>query len=351
MKKKKPYYNIKPLLQTGAHYMILYGMRANGKSYQVKETMLIDAYTNASKFVYLRRWKEDIKNYAVEEYFADMPVEKYTNGTYSLITAYQGFIYFANMDEDNKVVRGQCIGRYCALNEAQRYKSQAFVGYKYIAYEEFITDEVYLNEEPKKLQQFISTVARLDKLTVFLIGNTMSRVCPYFMEWNLRGTLSQKAGTIEIYHIHFNDNTVDIAVEHCQNADMGGQMFFGTAAKQIVSGEWDVIDSPRIKGHISDYDLIYEMQVHYQAFTFNLKLLTAGDGNVFLYVYPARNLNTKKRVITDTYSTKYNVSAKLRKNSRAEMLLASCFSQNKICYSDNLTAADFKQVCSQLNFI
>lgn len=348
--KKKKYYNIKPLLKTGAHYMILYGMRANGKSYQVKETMLTDAYKNDAKFVYLRRWKEDIKGYAVEEYFSDMPIDKYTDGEYDQISTWQGFIYFASMGEDNKIKRGKCIGRYCALNEAQRYKSQAFVGYKYIDFEEFITDEAYLTEEPRKLQQFISTVARLDKLHVFLVGNTISRVCPYFMEWDLKGTLTQKAGTIEMYHVHYEKNTVDIAVEHCANEDMGGQMFFGTAAKQIVSGEWDVIDAPRLSGHISDYDLIYELQIAYQAFVFNLKLLVSGDGNVFLFVYPAKRLNPKKRVITDKYSNKQNISARLRNNSRAEMMVAMCFAQNKICYSDNLTASDFKQVCAQLNF-
>ena len=40
MSRKKQYYNIKPLLQHPANYYILLGMRANGKSYQVKLTAL-----------------------------------------------------------------------------------------------------------------------------------------------------------------------------------------------------------------------------------------------------------------------------------------------------------------------
>lgn len=97
--------------------------------------------------------------------------------------------------------------------------------YDYILYEEFITDNSYLYDEPRQLQQFVSTVARSEKLTVILIGNTLSRVCPYFSEWCLEGVLKQKQGTIEIYHFHTEKGIVDIAVEYCANADTSENMF------------------------------------------------------------------------------------------------------------------------------
>ena len=65
---KKEYYSIDNLLLTDAEYMIMLGQRANGKSYQAKYTALKDAYNNGKKFVYLRRWKDDIKA-AVEAIF------------------------------------------------------------------------------------------------------------------------------------------------------------------------------------------------------------------------------------------------------------------------------------------
>ena len=104
-------------------------------------------------------------------------------------------------EKGEEVKLAEC-GTYCALNEYERYKSWAFVDYSYILYEEFITDGVYLNDEPRLLQQFVSTVARLKRITVILIGNTLSRVCPYFNEWCLEGVLKQKQGTIEVYHFH-----------------------------------------------------------------------------------------------------------------------------------------------------
>ena len=69
---KKQYYDISNIMQTNAQYMILLGQRANGKSYQAKKEALTSAYDKSKKFVYLRRWKDDIKAASVEKYFVDM---------------------------------------------------------------------------------------------------------------------------------------------------------------------------------------------------------------------------------------------------------------------------------------
>ena len=96
---KRKYYSLENILKTDSEYYILLGQRANGKSYAVKEHVLKNAYEKKEHFVYLRRYREDIKTQLVESYFMDMNVEKITNGTYSIIIAYQSYIYFGNIDE------------------------------------------------------------------------------------------------------------------------------------------------------------------------------------------------------------------------------------------------------------
>lgn len=339
--RKKKYYNIKPLLKTKAAYMILLGMRANGKSYAAKYEALTKAFQDQVNFVYLRRWREDIKQANVEAYFSDMPIERITEGQYTYVAAYQSYLYFANVGEDGKIERGRRIGRYCALNEAPRYKSQAFVNYKYIIYEEFITDEVYLANEPTKLQQFVSTVARLDMLTVLLIGNTMSRVCPYFSEWGLQGTLRQKPGTIEIYHMHYDKFQIDIAVENCEVLQRDSNLFFGSAARQIISGEWDVKESPRLPKPYENYDVCYKIDVVFNMFIFKLQLLIDDTGQCLLYIYPGKEVKKGRRMITDDFKDDVLTTAGFRTESRAEQKMRDCWRQGKVCYSDNLTAADF----------
>lgn len=354
--KKKKLYNISNVLKTKAEYIILLGMRSNGKSYQVKLTTLKDAYENGNTFVYLRRYREDIKQAYVESYFNDMPVESITNGEYTNVIAWQGFLYFANINEAGKVEKGSKIGRYCALSEAVRYKSTTFVNCKWVIYEEFITDEIYLSDEPTKLQQFVSTVARGNKITVLLVGNTMSRVCPYFSEWSLKGTLKQKPGTIEVYNMHYtkpngNVETVRIAVEHCEVVDTGASMFFGNASKQIVSGEWDVKDAPKLPRPFKEYEKLFEMQIKYNDFLFALNMLCDEKGKTYIYIYPAKELKEKERIISADFMDNENVTTGFNTRSRTESRVIELFKQGKVCFSDNLTAADFNNVRKQFHFI
>lgn len=351
---KKLYYDITNILSTHAQYIMLLGQRANGKSYQVKKTVILDALKNGKRFVYLRRYKSDIKQLSCESYFLDMPIEKLTDGQYQGITAYQGHFYFYNVDEETgKVIKGLDIGEYCALNEAERYKSHVFENVKNIIYEEFITDEIYLTDEPRRLQQFISTVFRRDKGTVFLVGNTLSRVCPYFSEWCLDGVLKQKQGTIEVYHFHTKtsegvESTIDIAVENCATTNYENTMFFGKASKQIVSGEWDVHEYPRLPRAIQEYEKVYELLIEYDSFSFVLILLVEPmDGERIVFIYPKSERSKKKilRKITRKFSDNlFETSILCPETFTAEKYIIECFKKGKVCYSDNLTGEDFKHV-------
>lgn len=352
MAKKINYYDIHPLLETcpDASYYILLGMRANGKSYQVKKTIIEDAYNSEDeKFVIIRRWQRDMKQLNITEYFDDMPVLTLTKGEYSGIQAYQGFIYFTKLDEHDKVVRSNPIGRYLALNKAEEYKSQAFVGYKNIVYEEFITDDTYLTDEPRRLSQLISTIARLSKLRVFMVGNTLSRLNPYFAEWSLEGALRMSPGEIQVYHFHMDDNTIDIAVEMCGVIKYENNMFFGQASKQIIKGEWDVHDLPKLIKPREYYDFIYEVMLTYQSFKFVIELLiNPVDGCPIVHIYPYTKNRKIMRQLTTEFSDNIFVTSKLDRNKCPEQMIINCFNLGKICYSDNLTGTDFGHVLKEI---
>lgn len=347
---KKRYYDLSNLLGCGCYWMILYGMRSNGKSYAVKKYALEQA-AKGIKFVYLRRWSEDIKAKEVDTYFDDMDVEQITDGKYNGVTAYQGFFYFTYF-EDDKEKRGDQIGRYCSLNQAERYKSQVFKDYGVVIYEEFLTNKIYLgsndNPEPKQLMQFVSTVARDRNIYVFLIGNTISRVCPYFSEWGLKGIMQQQPGTIDIYHLRGENGVVDIAVENCEVVETKSKMFFGNTAKQITSGEWEVNDCPKLLKPYAFYNMLYEIDMQYGEFKYIMQLLADGEtGGTFVYIYPNTTGRKIRRVITNIFNVDPMISNGLNPRIKAECLISECFRTGKVCYSDNLTGTDFKQILSQ----
>lgn len=348
---KKQYYDISNILKTNASFMMLLGQRTNGKSFQVKKTVLEAAYHHDKLFVYLRRWERDIKQDYVTEYFSDMPIKEITNGVYEGVIAYQGYIYFYNLDDDNKIVKGKTIGRYLALNLNERYKSQVFKGYDYIVFEEFVTDRLYLENEPRTLMQITSTIFRDRKGIVFLVGNTLSRVSPYFHEWDLRHVLSQKIGTIEIYHYHVGDDTIDLAVEYCANSNKTNTMFFGQAAKQIISGEWDTEDLPHLPGDQQDYECVYKVLVKYQSFNFMMNLLIDDEGSKIVFIYPHTGKTKVDRIIQDEFSINPLINNRLDPRHKPEAHMLDCFRFNKVCYSDNLTGTDFGHVIEHFRII
>lgn len=358
MAKKKEYYRLDRLDQLqDLRYALLVGQRANGKSYAVKERALYNAWIKKKNFVYLRRYVLDIKMNAVTSYFDDMPVERITGGEWQRVIAYQGYLYWCRFDEDTQkdVKSKEPIGRYCALNEDQRYKSQVFDNTDMIIFEEFIpSDSMYLENEPTRIQQFASTVFRREKGIVYLIGNTLSRVCPYVTEWCLDGFLKMKQGDIQEYHFHVDndgeDSVVNIAIEYCGTSHYENTMFFGKASKQILSGEWEVYEVPKLPKPLKDFEELYRILIEYQNFKFILMLLCDGEtGGKICYVYPSTHDFTGFRILSDRFSTNPFISARLDLSKIPERDIAQCFALNKLCYSDNLTGADFSAVNEHFN--
>lgn len=114
--KKQIHYNIDNIDKEDALFNIIFGEKSNGKSYQVKHKKAIEHYLKTGKrFILIRRWREDISNLWIEQYFADVDVEKITNGKYNCIVQYRKVIYFANYNtEKDKVIRGEKIRICCS---------------------------------------------------------------------------------------------------------------------------------------------------------------------------------------------------------------------------------------------
>lgn len=349
MRQKKEYYRLTNIEKLHAQYNILLGERANGKSYSVKERVLMRAYAGEGLFAYLRRYDRDIVTTNVLRYFADMPIHSITSGEYEGVTFYRGDIFFCTYDEKtNKPVKGPLIGHALALNNDERIKSQAFPNVTDIIYEEFITDKFYLQEEPTRLQNLVSTIARDRNVSVWLIGNKINRICPYFTEWQLTGIPKQELGTIDTYRYTrlIGDEEVEtvIAVENCNNAGTHSKMFFGKSSEAITGGTWQTKEMPKLARPLEEYEMLYELLLSDCGFTFVLQLLVNEDGGMIVYVYPYTRTRNIRRKITTVFSDNPLTTPSFNVKIRAETIMKDCINSCKVCYSDNLTGTDFEQV-------
>lgn len=370
MNNKQTFYRLEKLNDTmpDANYRILLGERSNGKSYAVKERGAINAWNSINdKFMFFRRWGLEVKASYVEQYFKDLPITAITKNECNSINCTGGKIFLARYNTESKVKVNNVahIGYYRDLCGEQHFVSQNFDDVSMGVFEEFISRDYYLPNEPQKLMSFVSTFARRRFVPVYMIGNTISRVCPYFRDWELIRVPRQKIGTIDRYEMHTgeydengNEIIVVISVEYCENSGRNSKMFFGKSSEMITSGTWQVKQYPHLNGKLRDYNILHELIFIHSGFKFKMFFLQNENSLPFWYIEPY-NYNVynddkfiNMRFVTHTFAESLNLKSDMVtigfKPLNAQEQI--CFNYlNRFMVSDNLTGTDFETCFNSIN--
>ena len=358
------YTDVKKIIDSNKlHYLICIGQRSNGKSYACKELALRNA-AKGEQFCYLRRHKEDIQDYMILEYFADMlvpdkkgrnAIQKITKDKYNSIAVFRKGIYFAVTDEE-KTVRGEQAGFAHALSGLEGLKSRQFPNVTLVIFEEFIATGLYLWEECNKLQQYASTIYRTRPGCIIMIGNTISRIVPYFTEWQLDNIPKQEQGTVDVYKFHTevegNNIETRIGVFLCGSLKHNSGMFFGQSAKMIVGGLWDRSEQPKPDKPVEDYETVYTAVFQFSekaVFLMTLLQDRKDHERVFWYVQPkTTEVQQGTRVISPRFNPSPLYTVDFVPLTEAERPVWELFKLRKIAYSDNLTGTEFQRCLDQM---
>lgn len=366
-----PYYNMDKIDNEGCNWNIIFGERSNGKSYQVKHKKGIQPFFDSIKdavedatylvkstirrFALVRRTMEEFKGGRGEEYFKDVDFNKISNGLYQGVQIYKGRIYLTKWSEkDLKFYRSSMyIGYVMALNIEQNYAGGSYLDIYNIIFEEFMSRKIYLNDEPSKLMSLYATIDRKRGTTrVWLLGNTISRVCPYLKEWGLQNVIARmKQGEIYIHEItvRVKDNLekIKIAVEYCRSTNKSSYTF-GDHAGMMNSGEWQTDAQPLLPGSYKDYRCLYRIVFYYKGFKFLGEFLSNKKTHeVCWFIRPKYNKIKKNTIV---FSDEINISRLWQRNiynlsfqnDRITEIL-SYFRESMIFYSNDLVGTDFKQ--------
>lgn len=356
--KKIVKYNLDPIDAKGARFNIIYGKRSNGKSYQVKHKKQVEKYLKTgTRFILMRRWKEEIRTELIEQYYADVDVTKLTGGKYNCISMYRKQLYLSFYDvETGKTNRHEKIGYVVALSTEQNYAGASYLDVEDITFEEFMSRSEYLPGEPDKLMNFISTVDRgRNVVRTWLVGNTISKICPYINEWGLRRLVStQKQGTIETMELptgttdeQGKEITVKLAVEYCK--DTGGTQYaIGNHKDMINKGAWQSDPQPHLPKSYSVYKPLFRLIFYFQEFKFLGEYLIDTESREtcwFIKPYDGK-IDDKTIVVSDKIKiSRYwirNIYDSNFKNENVNRLLQN-FRESIIFYANDVTGTDFKQ--------
>ena len=322
MSKKQIHYNIDNIDKEDAIFNLIYGEKSNGKSYQVKHKKAVEHYLETgNRFILLRRWREDISNLWIEQYFADVDVAKLTNNKYNCISQYRKVLYFSIYDvETGKTQRFDKIGYVMSLSTEQHLSSASFLDVDTIIYEEFMERGSYIPHEPDRLMILYSTIDRKRGTTkLYMVGNSISKVCPYIKDWELDDIFRKlKQGEIATKIIHNEENDVKIAIEYCISSG-GKTMSIGNASKMIDSGAWQTFPQPKLPLSYNMYTPLFRFGFYYKGFKFICEYLEDKiDNDLVWFIYPYyKDFKDNFIVFSDVIKTSkfwqtdiYNISIK-----------------------------------------
>lgn len=379
-KREKVHYNIDNIDSLGANINLIYGERSNGKSYQVKHKKGVlkyledtityhDNYTDkgniikecikkGSRFILMRRWREEISTDLIEKYFDDVDIMKLTDNKYNCITMFKKQLYLSIYNnEDGKIKRVERIGYVVALSTEQKYAGGSFLDVTDIIFEEFMSRGIFINSEPSKLMNFYSTVDRKRGTTrLWLVGNTITKVCPYLIEWGLMDIVKhQKQGDINTLWIptgeYDEDNIpveVKVAIEYCMSTGNSSYVI-GKHADMLNKGEWQSDPQPHLPKSYKCYKILYRLVFLYQGFKFIGEYLMDNENkDVCWFVYPYEGeIKDNILVFSDVIKTspywQKDIYNPLIKNDRLRDLLKT-FKESNIFYASDMCGTDFKQV-------
>ena len=360
---QQEYYNLDNIDNKEALINIIYGERSGGKSYQVKHKKAIVNYLNSpednrERFMLVRRLQEELETDKIEAYFADVNIKELTNGEYNAVIYYSKRLYLGNRIIGSPPMKGELIGYVVSLSTEQNYAGGSYLDVTNIIFEEFMSRKAYLTNEPDKLINLWNTVDRKrGKVRMWLVGNSITRVCPYLTEWGLQplvrqtkqGEISTKLISTNSYDKDGNEVFVKLALEHCK--DTGKTSYaIGKHADMLNKGSWQSDPQPHLPKSYKKYIIKYRIGFEYKEFKFIGELLKDSETREmiwFIYPYEKEFKENDLFIFSDVVKSNqkyqrniYNLSFK---NERLQQVL-NTFREGNIFYSSDLCGTDFKQV-------
>lgn len=289
---KIEYYSLKEILKRKCQYNMVFGQRSNGKTYATLEHGIREFFEKGAEMAYIRRNIEDLRGKRGQTLFDNLVnngvVEKYSNGVWSDVYYYGLRWYFCRYEEDARGNKSRVTDEkpFCwgfALSTMEHDKSSSYPKVQNIIFDEFLSRSGYLPEEFVLLMNVISTIARLRlDVTIFMIGNTVNRYCPYFKEMGLSNVKTQKQGTIDVYR--YGDSDLKVAVEYAaditsKSGHKGTLFAFDNPKLQMVTkGSWEIDIYPHLPYKYKKDDIIYTFFIEYDGEMLQCEVIRRGVG-------------------------------------------------------------------------
>lgn len=351
---QQEYYTLAPILREKAHYNIIIGERSNGKTYSVLQKIVIDYAKEGNQAALLRRMQEDFIGKRGAGLFEPLidngEIERATNGAWTSVYYYASRWFLCKYEEDKKgnterITDTQPFMYGFALSQMEHEKGTGYPNVKTIVFDEFITRMAYLRDEFVLFMNTLSTIIRSrDDVTIFMLGNTVNKYCPYFDEMGLRHIKDMKQGEIDVYQLkHTSGKILKVAVEYCKPFEKGKKSDFYFAfdnqkLEMITTGVWEIDIYPHCPYHYKPKNILFTYFIEFDRELLQCEIVQV-DGVCFTFIHrkttPLKHPDTDL-VFTTRYDARPNYRRKLTKpRLDIERKIVEFYATDKIFYQDN----------------
>lgn len=295
MSSKRPvYYSTSKIDRKKAIYNVIFGERSNGKTYALLRKSLIEYVKTGAQMAYVRRWKEDITGRRAARLYAGIndndEVRKQTKGEFTGVHYWAGKWYLCTYDDNGKAIYSDAniIAFSFALSDGEHDKSTSFPNIKTIVFDEFLTNRLYLPDEFVLFMNTVSTIVRRrDDVTIYMLGNTVNKFCPYFKEMGLTHIAKMDQGAIDVYR--YGKSPLTVAVEYCATIETNKKSnkyfaFNNPKLEMITGGAWELAIYPHLPARYKPKNVLLTYFIEFNDNLFQCEVVDL-DGVYFTYIH------------------------------------------------------------------
>lgn len=259
---KIEWFDVAPYIKKypSAEIYMFFGGRSNGKTFSTLKFLLKRYRDHGERFVYLRRWADDVKQFQcdtlfkpelVEEIFGPEYEIKYRNHVFSLCHTYEN-------EKGKEVTDKEPIAYSVAISESHHIKGTNFIDTKWIFFDEFIEmSNKELAGEYNKYEQVISTVKRTNKIKIIMCANPISKYSSYFVRNGINSDKLVQGEVFESIHENGNAKVICLWTPFIKEiADLAGEL----TSSKVIGGQWEIPDTddiPQIEGEKVTEQLVF----------------------------------------------------------------------------------------------
>lgn len=358
--KQSKYYTLTNIDKKNAHYNVIFGERSNGKTYACLQRSIENWFRNGKETAIIRRWQDDFKSKRGATMYAALNevVQKESNGAFDHVDYYGGRFYMAcyqvSESGERKSIRDEVPFAYAfALSAMEHDKSTSYPNITLIIFDEFITRDMYFNDEFVIFMNVLSTIIRGRKdVKIYMLGNTVNKFCPYFSEMGLTNVKNMKPGTIDVYH--YGDTELVVAVERTgtsQHHKKDSNVYFAfnnPKLQMITHGSWEIDIYPHLSGHFKSGDVVQSYFIIWQDEILQCDIII-DERSYYTYIHrkttPIKDEDTDI-IFSIDFDKRYNHYRNLKRpTDKISLKISEFYKHYKVFFQDNEVGEMVRNYC------